>query len=236
MKNYIIASLTCILLGCASPTSGLGGSGGETTSSSFTISLGGTGGMGGNSMGNCPDPTKSWDQSAIYYGPVKPLPAEVPGAAAEYVWGPWETDVKVVSFTLGWSSLFHPQMIRASMWVENNLVPLKDPNDSEMLSPTTDNVFSSDGFINIRITSFLDFIVPKGKYVVTAGLYDLESDSYASYSNPTCSDERTYYWRPVGCNLPDGTNPGPHHATLNNALCAKSFDANWAFSIEVVPQ
>lgn len=48
-----------------------------------------------------------------------------------------------------------------------------------------------------------------------------------------CSDERTYYWRPVGCTLPDGTDPGPHHATLANPLCVGAFEANWAFSIEV---
>ena len=240
MKNYILAGLMCVFAGCASQSSG---SGGETVSTVGTTvtSSGGSGGVGGSGTGGetngCPDPTKSWDELSNYYGPILPLPGEAPDAAAEYVWGPWSTDVKVVSYTVGWTAVSFPLTIRTAIWLENDLVPTKNPNDAAVVTSTNDNLFAADGIIAIRATPATpDFIVPKGNTVVTAGMYDDNGDSYGTYHDPTCSVDRNYYWRPIGCSLPDGTDPGPHHATLINPLCSKSFDANWAFSIEVVPQ
>ena len=223
----------CVFIGCASQSSGVGG---ETVSGSTTnIGGSGTGGTGGE-MNTCPDPTKSWDELSNYFGPVLPLPGEAPGAAAEFVWGPWSTDVKVVSYTVGWTAVSFPLTIRTAIWLEDDLVPTKDPNSVAVITPTDDNLLAADGVIAVRATPTTDFLVPKGNTVVTAGLYESKNDSYGSYHDPTCSSNRTYYWRPIGCTLPDGTDPGPHHANLTNALCSKSFDANWAFSIEVLPQ
>lgn len=246
MKNYIVSSLSmCFLAGCGvSQTSGVGGettssggTGGTTvsisTSSSATTSssMGGTGG----STNDCPDPTKSWDENnSGYVGGILPFPEEVPGAAAEYVWGPWDTDVKVLSYTLGWSETGLPQTIRSSYWRETDPVPTDDPNDYAVWYDTSDNTIMPDGTIHVNIVPSGDFIVKAGDYVITAGLYDSNSDNYAGYK-PSCSDDRTYYWRPVGCDSPEG-DPGPHHATLTTPICVKPFAANYGFTITVVPQ
>src|SRR2546430_1861098 len=112
MRN--IALITCFivnLMGCGpetSSTSGVVGTGGSTTSTT----MGGGGASTTTTQTTtstmisdlCPDFFKSFDPKGSYYGPVFPYPEEVPGAAAEFQWGPWNVDMNLNSFTLGYSS------------------------------------------------------------------------------------------------------------------------------------
>ena len=243
MKKYMIASIIGLISACGTSqvsetdstnTTSVGGTGGTSSSSSSSSSLT-TSSSGGEEFIQCPDPSKSWDEMyGGYVGAVYPFSEEVPGAAAEYVWGPWDTDVKVVSYTIGWGNLDVPIVIRSAYWRESDPIPTDDPNDYAIWYDTSDNTISQDGVVNVNIVPSGDFIVKAGDYVITAGLYDDNSDNYAGYK-PSCSDDRTYYWRPLGCDSPKG-DPGPHHAMLSDTICVDKFFANYAFTITVVPQ
>lgn len=246
MKKYTAGLIMCFVSACSgsdqtnetnvvNTTSSVGGSGGTSSSSTSSTSSSTTSGAGGEEFVQCPDTTKSWDEMyGGYVGGIYPFPEEVPGAAAEYVWGPWDTDVKVLSYTLGWGEIGLPQAIRSSYWRESDSVPTDDPNDYAVWYDTSDNTVMLDGTIHVNIVPSGDFVVKAGDYVITAGLYDDNSDNYAGYK-PSCSDDRTYYWRPVGCDSPKG-DPGPHHATLTTPICVSPFAANYGFTITVVPQ
>jgi len=258
MRKYIGFVVAALIFGCGSvetqssvyfststtDTESSGGAGGQTTSNTggTTVSSGGQGGSvntGGTVVVNCSDPTKSWDETSNYYGPVLPAPGEAPNAAAEVVWGPWDTDVKIVSFTVGWGTTL-PTEIRTAYWLELGEEPTEDPNVHAVTVSTAGALSNSDGVK--FVSGFVDpsqNLVKKGQYLVTAGLYDKNSNGYASYHDPTCSNNRTWYYRPIGCLLPDGSDPGPNHSLLTDPVCVldvSAFEANWAFTIEVIEQ
>jgi len=244
MKKYAAGLIMCLVSACGSSdqtnetnivnTTSVGGAGG-TSSSSSTISTVTTSSSSEEEFVQCPDPSKSWDEVyGGYSGGIFPFPEEVPGAAAEYVWGPWDTDVKVISYTVGWGNLEIPSVIRSAYWRESDPVPTDDPNDYAVWYDTSDNTPTQEGAVNINIVPSGDFVVKAGDYVITAGLYDNSSDAYVAYE-PSCSDDRTYYWRPVGCSSPKG-DPGPHHSMLTKPICVGPFSANYGFTITVVPQ